>query len=951
MHPFAFLLPLAIFLHFCILGKAFIVAVRFPGPSLRSWLISPALGFSLQILIVSIINQAGYPVEKFGRWEAIILSALAIGVLAWKRPSFNLKLLAPFMGVALLVLVYTGWPLLKLGLGWFSYCNDDMANYCLAAMRSLQHGFFDLPTVEELISKDYAQCYWFLHVANLMRYGSELLLTEVTAATGINAINIFMPTTIALGMSMPLATAALMRANHSKYKTMLLAAVLLSWSPLFLLGIFYQLIAQVAGLTLLCSTAALLITEKISWARRSALIRYAIVLGILGAALCITYPEITPFCGLGFFLWVIIKSIREKKFFWLPIAGVFFVGLIVAALLRYNVLTYLRTLQEQVSSGSHSLESDLLFPYFLVPSGLSALFGFSALADQFENIEKGYFYFFLAMSSLIFFSLLVVRSLRRGRGAACIAVIMIGMGARLFYKNVGFGLFKLAMFIQPFIAIELALFFSNIALLPCLLGVGVYCLLQFPIGVFYGVCSLGQPNARFVSIPQISESDFEIEKNATTTRFNLRSSHIVIEKLTACLFDLHNQNSQSLEVHVPFESIMNVPAIAKEEFIKKYHPYGNEIFLAKDLAEKYSDMFYQRKILGTDVVQQVSQHVEGKEQEIRPMVGIEPLNQLQLRTNKKTRTPFFQQQYFFDNDIYLTFIASNRGEHFYGFKNLKNVSFYQSEKDPFWPTGSIAGIGRFFLFRVDDSSQPIYLRLAATRSILGDNKTALFKNAIVKGKQDVSIELEGDGAANCYVGPITPVNIDGVDYIAVDFGEDGQPLSKSTKGIMGFYGEKRLVDPRYLVGYARDISAISAEEYKRMDRPREIKNFPKDLVTATTLEFSGWYEDGWISQNSYVILGPAQPGDSLVVKGVVPGIGSFISKDQEITVLVNGVQLGEKHLLKPGPFALTFPLSAGNEKKTSTKVELVFSSFEKLTAPDCRPAAAKIDYLGIGKAK
>ena len=228
MHPLALLLPLAIFLQFCIVGKSFIIAIRFPGSSLRSWLISPTLGFSLQILIVSIINQAGYPVEKFGRWEAIITTALAIGILAWKRPSFNLRLLAPFIGTALIVLIYAGWPLFKLGQGWLSYCNDDMAHYCLAATRSLHHGFFDIPSTSELIGGDYSQREWFLYAASFIRYGNELLLTAVASATGLNPVKIFMPTIIALGMSVPLATAAVIRSSHSKYKVMALGALLLS---------------------------------------------------------------------------------------------------------------------------------------------------------------------------------------------------------------------------------------------------------------------------------------------------------------------------------------------------------------------------------------------------------------------------------------------------------------------------------------------------------------------------------------------------------------------------------------------------------------------------------------------------------------------------------------------------------------------------------------------------
>lgn len=946
MHPFAFLLPLIIFLHFCIVGKAFMIAVRFPGPSLRSWLISPTLGFSFQILIVSIINQAGYPVEKFGRWEAIAISTLAIGILAWKRPSFNLRLLAPFIGASLIVLVYAGWPLFKLGLGWLSYCNDDMANYCLAAMRSLHHGFFDVPTVRELTGGDYSQCYWFLHVAAFIRYGSELLLAGITATSGLNALKIFMPTIVALGMSVPLATAALMRASHVKYKAMVFGAGLLALSPLFLVGIFYQLIAQMAGMALLCSVAALLMPEKISWDKKSALIRYGVVLGILGAALCITYPEITPFCGLGFFLWIVIKSIRERKFFWRPIVGALFVGLIAVVCLRYNIFTYLLTLQEQLYAGSHLVESDLLFPYFLVPSGLPALFGFSALADQFENIIRGYFYFFLAVVCLFLFIILVAKSLKAGQSAACIAAIMIGMGGVLFCKQAGFGTFKLAMFVQPFIAVELALFFSSLTFLPCFIGLGIYCALQLSAGAFYGMSSLGKTNARYVSIPQISESDFEIEKINGTTLFSLRSSHVVIEKIVACVLDLHHQNKQLLEINVPFENIMSVPSLSSaEQLIKKQHPYANNIFLAKDLFNRYNFMFHQQKILGANIVQQLNQHSGTREQELRPLVGIEPLNQLSSRTNKEKKKHFFQQQPLLANNIYLTFIASNIGKHFYNFQHLKTISLYQKEKDPFLPAQSIAAIGRYFLFRVDPSSLPIYLRVAVTKSILGEDRTTLFKQAIAKGSKDVLIDFEGNGAANCYVGPLTPVNVEGVNYVALDFGEEGKMLSKSTKGIMGFYGKDCPTDPRYLVGYARDISAISEKQYKTMDRPRVVSNFPKDLVKATTLEFSGWYEDGWISQNSFMILGPAREGDHLVIKGSIPGIGKILSQGQKLTVTLNGGKMCDQKELPPGKFELDFKIP--NLDKKFTRINLTFALSEKLLPPDFRPVAAKIDYAGI----
>jgi hypothetical protein len=926
-------------------GKAMMVLVKFPGSSLRSWLISPIFGFSLQILIVSIINQAGYPVEQFGRWEAIITSVISIGILAWKKPSFNLRLLAPFIGASFIVLAFAGWPLFKLGLSWLSYCNDDMANYCLAAKRSLYHGFFQVPTLEELTGGDYSQCYWFMYVRNFVRYGCELLLASVAAVSGSNPLFIFMPTIVALGMTIPLGVAALVRASHSKYKAMVLASWLVSLNPLFLLGIFYQLIAQVAGVALLCATAALLMQERFPW-KGKLLLQQALILGTLGGALCITYPEITPFLGLGFLLWMAIKSIQKKGIFWKPMLLGLCGGVIALFWVRYNLFVYIVTLYNQIQHGtSTTLESDSLFPYFLVPSGLPALFGFFALADPFTKIE-GYCYMAIATFFLLLWIFTVIDSLRKGKAAGCIAAVMIGMGALLFYKQVGFGLFKLAMFMQPFIAIELALFFCSLRLLPSLIGLLIYCGLQLPVGIFYGTSSLGLPNSRFVEIPGISGSDLLIKKIFPEKVLSLKSSHLVIEKFLACLI---NQPCQILNINRYFENLVPSGELQKlplNNFIIQIHPYAQDIFSEKQLLSQYHSLFNQQQLLGTSVIQlKKEKYADAKI--IRPLNDVEPFNGLLSLVNHQGESSFFQPALTVLNKAYLTYIFSEQGQHYYGSFNRKKISFYQKEKDSYSPNQSMAGIGRYFLFEVTSPSPKLYLRVAVTKSILGNGRTHLFENALVKGKYDLPINFKGNGAANLFIGPLSPLVINGASYLALDFGEEGQVSEKDTRGIMGLYGKKTPVDPRYLIGYARDISAITGEKYATMERPRSIKDFPKDLAEAKTLEFSGWYEDGWISQHSYVVLGPRKQGEDLVIKGIIPGTEKFISEGQTITVSVNGISVCDQQKLKTGPFELTFSMPKDDKKRNSTRIDIEFSGVEKLAVPDDRPVSAKISYLGL----
>ena len=51
----------------------------------------------------------------------------------------------PYGVVLAFALVATGRPMFKYGFDWVSYCNDDMANYALAADWFYHHGYYDLP--------------------------------------------------------------------------------------------------------------------------------------------------------------------------------------------------------------------------------------------------------------------------------------------------------------------------------------------------------------------------------------------------------------------------------------------------------------------------------------------------------------------------------------------------------------------------------------------------------------------------------------------------------------------------------------------------------------------------------------------------------------------------------------------------------------------------------------
>src|SRR5205085_7203408 len=89
-------------------------------------------------------------------------------------------------------------------------CNDDMANYCLAADRFYHYGFFDFPKPEHLIKGEYwADVFWFMHVWIGQRPGCELILSWAMSVTGLNAHEVFMPVIMAMFLGLVTTACAL----------------------------------------------------------------------------------------------------------------------------------------------------------------------------------------------------------------------------------------------------------------------------------------------------------------------------------------------------------------------------------------------------------------------------------------------------------------------------------------------------------------------------------------------------------------------------------------------------------------------------------------------------------------------------------------------------------------------------------------------------------------------
>jgi hypothetical protein len=289
----------------------------------------------------------------------------------------------------------------------------------------------------------------------------------------------------------------------------------------------------------------------------------------------------------------------------------------------------------------------------------------------------------------------------------------------------------------------------------------------------------------------------------------------------------------------------------------------------------------------------------------------------------------------------LLFVHSGLGNHYY-LGDRRKISFFQQEPDLFELSHDFNAIGRYMLLRIENPSAKVYLRIAATRTFITGH-TAWSPKALVHGATDIPLNAFGDGAFNLFIGPIAPQPFEGANYLAIDFAEMPRQLKDKRPGLKALYNSKVPLDYRRLIGWARDVSAVSEEEYASMPRPREISNFPDDLALAHGLEFTGAFEDGWLSSHAKFVVAGAKRGEFLRIRALVPELKGTAMGRGAMQVAINGTSVCS--LPAPlGTFDWLIPVPSPG---AVTSVDLRFTGTALLPKPDERPVGAQLQYLGI----
>ncbi len=963
----ALLLVLGLTLYLTIIGQAVINLIRPRLGVLRSWFLSPTVGLVTLVLIVTRLSVWGIPVQAFGGRLFVGALVAAVAILAWRRPALPWRQLLPFVGIAVVYVLYVGWPALRFGFSWISYGNDDMANYVLAAERFLRHGYYELPLQTDLEGRDYSQHYWFMHALQQIRPGSELTIAWVAAITGLRSQQVFMPVILMLSLVQLFAMAAMALFRGRYRRLTLLAVFLLATSPLFGLGTLYQLIAQVGGMAIvLAAIAVLLSVERMTW-------RTVVLGGTLTAGLAIFYPEVSPFLALSILLFGLRLRYKDSAIFRRYLIFIGCVAVLTFALIGTNTYEFINTVVMQ-SVGSAGLGAVtavndqsgglVLFPWTLVPSFVPMLFGLHPFGvvgtDPWMSLV-----ILVGFGFLGYFVWRVYRNTADGVPAGYLGVIMLLMDGYFFMKGGDFQLFKLAMYTQPVIAICLAQGFGRFLYSGrpaprkwAKWAIAVFFAITIYPEFYYTYASLGTYGGGLTEVVEASHlgTRFTPPKNLNYQGIESDINNVVTAKMLAL-------STEGIDTRFLSRSYMdNIANIAVLKFLRTPNP---DLGPQARIIEKLSLLRFllPKEIMTGDVPDYQVMTIRKPDNNWTDTSSRNLAYQDRLLVAVRTDLDHFNKanpgsgwtvqhmyQYKLESEVKdrLVFVHSELSPHYYSSARFK-AAFFQREPEPVTKGKAYLvyfhGTGQYNLFHILHPSPNLRVMVDFTVTDLGTGRSKLPPKAKVIGDEDYPIPFVGHGSARVVTSIIKPEYFEQEAYITLDFGQIPYPINKPKTGLMRLYGAGYKLDDRRLIGFTRDISVLTDAQYQALPRPTKINDFPDDLTRYPGLEYSGLYEDGWIADDSFFKLGASHPGQVLYFKGYIPDVPRYRAKGIDLTISINAKPTEVVHLT-PGDFILTRLIK---DPAAITSISMHFSDSEVFeNSVDRRPVSAYVREISIG---
>ncbi len=945
----AVLLMLGIFLCATTIGFALVSIANGGRTLLLNVLVSPAAGFCAVVLPTQCLNRLGLPVERFAAPLVLFELACAAFVFVRCKPVVPWKVLWPFGPILAVAFVLALAPMARYGFDWVSYGSSDMPHYAVDADHFARNGYYAAPSTSPVdLSK--AQP-WLIFAAGGERSGVEVLLADVTSITRLHGVEAFMPFIGAGYFALLLATAGMVARRSSRPVRAYAAAAALALSPITTLSVLEQLLGQVFGLAVCAALAALVFDDRFYARTRDGAVRAALLIGTLGGGFVAIYPEITPIFLIACAGYVAVWLRRHRIDLRRALTLALWVALPSAVFLNTMVLHMLLLIATRSAGADRSESSGTFFPFYLVPSGITNFWGFVAIPTFPSEPQLS----LLIAAGLVLLAVLYGAAglaLRQRSKPAFVCAAMLLLGIVLFARSVDYGLYKLAMFLQPFalatmVDVRLA---ARRAWLPIAATLAI-CLAGLPAQRFYlsvsadaaakrGTSFAGIPGAsayRFVSqldgidparvAPFVVSDSANVSLQLMETDFTQRPFVFAADNLAYYIQGGSRQKDRLTSASLKVAKLLTPAAIiavgeqlaAAQRSISQRHFFAfgprsdqNAYFYPTDLSKV--ERMAGRPWLLTNKTASILNGLEASGPPGR--FGFLPMSGVSNHLDSVEAS--------------LAMLVGGR---------FDRVAIFSEEPDYFFPGSGIAALGRYALFRVDNPTTPLRLEMDLTTTVKNGDRA--LPPARVIGTTTQRLPFLGRGSARVVSDPIQPRDVNGEAYIGTDLGVDGTTFPFPRPGLMGLFGKNVLIDPRRVVAFGRDISVVSDAAYRAWNRPTTIAAFPGDLADRH-LEYSGIYEDGWISEHSYFVLQATPRTRHVFVKGIVPLVAAP-GFSTELRVAVDGKPLlGAR--VPVGAFAFDPPVRLA---PGAHRIDLEFSRAQRLPMGDGRLVSALLGTLSL----
>jgi hypothetical protein len=953
----ATLVTLGIIISFSLVGIATMSAIK-NDISRNDLFVAPALGFAVIVIPAMFLTRNGIAGQAFALPLIATLSLLSVAVIALRRPPLaSLRSAALPVGVtAALTLFVVGFPQLHYGFSWLSFSNDDMVNYSLDAIRLIRLPEFAPPLGAHLLSSSHPDEWtWFIFAKDGDRYGFDLVLALVGSITSRSPFDVFMSLILGLHLCVVLGATALFARDRSDVSVAFIAGTI-ALAPANVVAAYYQLGPQVAGVALLAAAFYFFAIARPTGTRERIV---ALALGaVTFGGLLQVYPELVGVFGVSLALvgarslWPISRSNVVPSI--QSIAGwvaAIVVGTAILGFAGINALCLLITKTRQGAALAHSNLS-AGFNTSVTSSGFAALFGLIPI----DMYSEGRFASLEVAAALLLFLVVatwVVRAWFVRDAAHSITLTFSILLVLLVVGRNGYGAFKAILYVQPFLfgtLADIALgvrFGGRLKRLP----LAAYCTLYaiaMPTLFFYMQRSddpLPQASATYTQIANASATDLsgDLHGIAKTVAGRTVVTDSNIESLTKIENSLLAGNAMRFPGHDPYGTLESY----RETFGTEQFPVAQTAarkLYARTLLDEYFVASRQKRTLPIDMPPRLPFCCPVRVSVERPPIDDAALLLYQgprlTVLNRSSDLPKVRSvgmiPYKSASNI-LVFVDSSLGTS----PNFgRDASIFEPEPDYFFPGTSMSAVGRTLLFEILNPSRP-RLELWLTRSVDPNGDSTLPEYISVYGTTAQRLRVGGRGSARVVSAPITPIEVDGHKYIALDLEKHPEPSTRAPKsGIALLFNSDLVVDQRPVVGFARDISAIDVHAVGRTAVPELLSAFPADL-RPFSLQYSGMYEDGWVSKDSWFELRSDATSDTLTIEGEVP---AGVASDRS-SVQLDGRRVWNQQLVS-GNFVFTIALPK-HFRAGLHRIEVHFSNERLLGNGDMRTASAVLTKIGF----